>query len=305
MAGHTRASLAADFGRLGLAAGATVLVHAAMKPVGPVDAPLPDPAPDRLPDRLPGPAADPAAETVLAALRDVLGPRGTVVVPAFTESNSASSRLHRRLTAAMTAQEAARHRAAMPAFDPAHTPSEQVGRLAEAVRRAPGAHRSGHPQTSFAALGARAAAVVARHHAHDHLGEHSPLRALYDTDAAIVLLGVGYAVCSAFHLAEYRIQDPPYRDYSCVVRCDGAARWITYRDVALDDGDFPALGAAFERAAGAGTAYDADLPAPRAVGRGPVGNAESRVLPLRDAVDFAVGWLSENRPRPPRRLPGV
>jgi aminoglycoside 3-N-acetyltransferase len=243
------------------------------------------------------PDGDPAAETVLGALRDVLGPQGTVVVPAFTESNSATSRLHRERTAAMTPREVARYKAAMPAFDPVRTPSEHVGRLAEAVRRAPGARRSRHPQTSFAALGACAADIVGRHDEHDHLGERSPLRPLYDADAAIVLIGVGYAVCSAFHLAEYRIQDPPRRDYSCVVRRDGAPKWITYEDVALDDGDFPVLGAAFEWAAGAGTADDGDRRGERAVARGRVGDAESRCLPLRDAVDFAVGWLSENRPR--------
>jgi aminoglycoside N3'-acetyltransferase len=31
-----------------------------------------------------------------------------------------------------------------------------------------------------------------------------------------------------------------------------------------------------------------------------VGDAPSRLLALRDAVDFAVGWLSENRPRAAR-----
>jgi aminoglycoside 3-N-acetyltransferase len=294
--GHTRDSLAADFRKLGVAEGATVLVHAAMKPVGTVepdhDAPVVGPVAT--------PAADLVADTVLAALRDVLGPHGTVVVPAFTESNSATSRLHRERTAAMTPRQAAHYRAAMPAFDPARTPSEHVGRLAERVRLTAGARRSGHPQTSFAALGPRAAGLVARHDEHDHLGERSPLSPLYDADASVVLIGVGYAVCSAFHLAEYRIQDPPRRDYSCVVGRGGAAQWITYEDVALDDGDFAALGAAFERAAGAGALQDGDRLVQRPVGQASVGDAPSRLLALRDAVDFAVGWLSENRPRAAR-----
>ena len=38
-----------------------------------------------------------------------------------------------------------------------------------------------------------------------HLGERSPLRWLYDHDAAILLIGVDYDVCTAFHLAEYRV----------------------------------------------------------------------------------------------------
>lgn len=255
----------------------------------------PAPAPD-------GPGdprrADATAETVLRALCDVLGPEGTVVVPAFTESNSDTSRAHREATARMTPQEAARYRAAMPPFDPARTPSERVGRLAETLRTMPGALRSRHPQTSFAALGRDAEAIVGGHDPTDHLGERSPLARLYDAEAVVLLIGVGFGVCTAFHLAEYRIPDTPVRDYSCVViresdgadggKTEDAGQWITYRDIVLDDSDFPLLGAAFERSGDS-------------VRRGPVGDANSRCLPLKEAVDFAGRWLSENRrPRPGR-----
>jgi aminoglycoside 3-N-acetyltransferase len=245
------------------------------------------------PDEPRGPRrADATAETVLHALRDVLGPEGTVVVPAFTESNSDTSRAHREATAGMTPGEAARYRAAMPPFDPARSPSERVGRLAETLRTTPGALRSGHPQTSFAALGRDAEAIVGGHDPTDHLGERSPVARLYDAEAVVLLIGVGFGVCTAFHLAEYRIPDTPLRDYRCVVMREGdgarggksgdAGQWITYRDIVLDDSDFPQLGAAFERSGAR-------------VERGPVGDADSRCLPLKDAVDFAGRWLSENR----------
>jgi aminoglycoside N3'-acetyltransferase len=45
---------------------------------------------------------------------------------------------------------------------------------------------------------------------------------------------------------------------------------------------------------------DGDRPVQRPVGQASVGDAPSRLLALRDAVDFAVGWLSENRPRAAR-----
>jgi aminoglycoside 3-N-acetyltransferase len=179
---------------------------------------------------------------VLAALRKVLGPGGTLVVPAFTPENSTTSRAHRRLVAGLSKQETHRLRARMPPFDPDLTPCPEMGAFAEWVRNAPGAVRSTHPQTSLAGLGPRAAGLLADHDPRCHLGERSPLARLYDADAQILLLRVGFEVCSAFHLAEYRLDPPPpRREYRCVVGEPG--NWITYEDLALDDGDFAAIGA--------------------------------------------------------------
>jgi aminoglycoside 3-N-acetyltransferase len=61
----------------------------------------------------------------------------------------------------------------------------------------------------------------------------------------------------------------------------GEAVWWTYQDVVLDDHDFPALGAAFDN-----TPY---------VRTGQVRSAYSRLMPLRQTVDFACGWLARSR----------
>ena len=172
----------------------------------------------------------------------------------------------------------------MPAFDPATTPGTGTGLIAEHIRTSPGSVRSTHPQSSFAAAGANAERFM-RHHADDcHLGEDSPLAELYEADAQILLLGVGYACCTAFHLAEYRyIAQPPRRRYTCVVMRDGRRKWWRYTDVVLDDRDFIQIGEAFEAA--------------RDVLTGAVGSATATLIPLREAVDFAVGWLTANRAR--------
>ncbi|MFJ9707832.1 aminoglycoside N(3)-acetyltransferase [Streptomyces sp. NPDC101234] len=251
-------ALAKDLAELGVASGATLLVHASLHRVG----------------------AGP--ETVLAALLDALGPGGTVVVPAFTAGNSDTSPSYLDRTRDMTERQLTAHRAQMPPFERDRTPSEGMGRLAEAVRCADGAVRSAHPQTSFAALGARARDLAAGHDEECHLGERSPLARLERAGAQVLLLGVGYGVCSAFHLAEYRVGEPPEREYRCVVRRDGIRTWTSYRDVALDDHDFPVLGADFEHR----------VPVVR---RGRVGAGEARLFPLAEAVRFATGWLSENR----------
>ncbi|MEV7384481.1 AAC(3) family N-acetyltransferase [Streptomyces sp. NPDC091215] len=259
-----RSALRAGLEALGVRGGDTLLVHAAVRRTG---------APPDL---------------VLAALLELLGPHGTLVVPAFTAGNSDTSRTYRARTRGMTRRQRAAYRRHMPAFDPGSTPSEGMGALAEAVRRSPGAARSTHPQTSFAAVGRRAAELLAGHAEDCHLGERSPLARLYSAGAHVLLLGVGYDVCSAFHLAEYRAEDTPWREYSCAVLRDGERHWISYKDIELDDGDFAALGAAFE-------AEDAGRAGP-VVRHGSLGGAGTRLFPLVTAVDFAGRWLAENRP---------
>lgn len=258
-------SLAEDLVALGLRPGAIVLAHASLRRVGA------------------------GADATLAALRAVLGPEGTLVVPTFTAGNSDTSPAYRDRTRNMTVNQIRSLRREMPPFDPDKSPSEGMGRLAEAVRRAEGRVRSSHPQTSFAAVGGRAEELLTVHDEDCHLGERSPLNRLYRAGAQVLLLGVGFEVCSAFHLAEYRVPDPPRRTYRCVVLRDGVRRWWPYEDIDLDDSDFGALGADFEKS-------DAARPDPVVRG-GRVGDTHARLFPLGAAVDFAAAWLTGNRSR--------
>ncbi|MFB7558925.1 aminoglycoside N(3)-acetyltransferase [Streptomyces brevispora] len=262
-ASHNRAGLAGHLARLGVERGGVLMVHASLRAVGAVDG---------------------GVLAVAGALRDVLGPQGTLVVPAFTPENSDTSPHYRARVDGLGDRDRDAVRAAMPAFDPATTAAPSVGLLAETVRRSPGSVRSAHPQTSFAAVGPLAGRVVAGHHPDCHLGEDSPLARLYDLRAQILLLGTGFGSCTAFHLAEYRVPSPPRRTYRCVVGDGGTRRWWEYEDVALDDSDFAALGADFERSA-----------RPPAVASASVGSAPSRLFRFPDAVGFATRWLPERR----------
>lgn len=158
------------------------------------------------------------AEELRDALTGVLGPHGTLVVPTFTPENSLTSGAHLARIAGLSPSETAAFRARMPAFDPATTPSQGMGALAEAVRTAPGAVRSAHPQTSFAALGGDAEGLCAGHRIESHMGEESPLGKLCWEGGQVLMINVGFSVCTAFHLAEYRIPKPPLRMYDCVVK---------------------------------------------------------------------------------------
>lgn len=220
------------------------------------------------------------AKTLRDALLEALGPQGTLVVPAFTAGNSDASSTHLARVRGMTPEQAAAFRAGMPAFDPATTPSQGMGRLAESVRTAPGALRSAHPQTSFAAIGRRAAELLDDHPLECHLGERSPLGALYRARARVLMINVGFDKCTAFHLAEYRCGSQE-RTYRCVVRRpDGGSQWTEYTDVVLDDSDFEAIGAAFSW----GTEQNGQL-----------GGRTARLFSIKDAVDHARGWMTEKR----------
>ncbi|MFD5421323.1 aminoglycoside N(3)-acetyltransferase [Streptomyces sp. NPDC127069] len=227
--------------------------------------------------------------TLREALSGVLGPHGTLVVPAFTPENSLTSSAHLERTAGLDTDALAAFRARMPAFDPERTPSQGMGALAEAVRTAPGAARSGHPQTSFAALGADARRICAEHRLECHLGEDSPLGKLCWEGGQVLMINVGFASCTAFHLAEYRIPKPPLRMYDCVVKVNlpgerrGTAHegeWTRYEDVALDDSDFAEIGRAFPDSL---------------LRRGKVGGAPAVLFSITDAVDHAQAWMTENR----------
>ena len=259
----TETQLARQLTALGIEEGGVLMVHASLRSLG---------------------RAEGGADTVLSALRRALGPDGTLVVPAFTSDNSDRSAAHLERVRGLSDEARTAFRESMPPFDRATTPSTGLGILAETTRLHPRSLRSAHPQTSFAALGPHAAQIVEDHSPDCHLGESSPLARLYDLRAQILLLGVGYDRCTAFHLGEYRVKAPPRRSYRCVIRLNGRRQWWEYDDIALDDSDFGTLGADFE-AAKAG-----------AVRSGPVGKAHCRLVNFAEAVDYARNWLPAHRP---------
>ena len=256
---RTRQTLAADLRALGVLAGDVLLVHTSLSALGWVAG---------------------REHAVILALLDAVGPGGTIVVPTQTGSNSDPAEWQ---APAVPAEWWDTIRAQMPAFDPARTPSDGMGWLPETLRSWPGAVRSGHPQTSFAALGPDAEALLSRHDLDCRFGERSPLAALATSGAKVLLLGAGFDACTAFHLGEARSTGAPRERLSCAaLDADGERRWFRYVDVMADERDFATLGAAFE-ATGAVTA-------------GPVGSAVARLFDLDAAARFAAEWIPANRP---------
>ncbi|MEW2257841.1 AAC(3) family N-acetyltransferase [Streptomyces sp. NPDC047869] len=251
----TRDSLAAELRRLGVESGETLLAHSSLSSLGWVNG---------------------GAVAVVQALLDALGPSGTLVVP--TQSGDQSDPAVWR-SPPVPEEWWDRIRATMPPYDPATTPSRGVGVIPETVRTWPGARRSAHPQTSFAALGPRAADVLDGHSRDCRLGERSPLARLERLGARVLLLGAGYDACTSFHLAEYRIPSPLVN----VGRPAPGGGWETVTEVSITSDRFDELGHDFER--------------DRPVVRGRVGAADARLFPVADAVAYARRWLRVHRPR--------
>jgi len=168
-----------------------------------------------------------------------------------------------------------------------------MGVIAEMVRTWPGAVRSLHPQTSFAAVGPKARDAMDPVQASeavgdvkplvDRLGDTSPLGRLAAMNAKVLLLGVGYKRCTSFHLAEYRVSpSPANEENSFAVDRQGQREWVTMWEPIIDNTGFDDLGAAFDKAG--------------KVVQARVGGADSRLFDMTEAVGFAKGWLEANRP---------
>ncbi|MEU9128307.1 AAC(3) family N-acetyltransferase [Kitasatospora sp. NPDC048540] len=252
-------TLAADLRTLGVRAGETLLVQSSTRAIGAVRG---------------GSAA------VVAALREVLGPQGTLVVYTATPENSDTSPLDAARTGGLDPERLRAFRAAMPPFDRDTTPaSPSMGRIAEEVRTTPGAVRSAHPQTSFTALGPKAGLLTAGHELRCHLGEDSPTHRLYQDGARALLVGVPLWCCTPFHLAEYWQPEQVTQRYGCVVRDERQRRqWVHFDALRLEVRHFEALGEVLAE----------ELPG---VVRGRFGDAASFLLPIPDAVDHVNKWL--------------
>jgi aminoglycoside 3-N-acetyltransferase len=170
-----------------------------------------------------------------------------------------------------------------PPFMPDVSPVRGLGRLPEVFRKFPGVYRSNHPILSFTAWGKHAKEIVKNHRLDESFGASSPIGQLYELDGKILLIGVGYDNNSSLHHAEVRANIPniPKKTNGAAILDKGKRVWKTWDEIDYSDHDFIEIGAVYEKS----TQYMLQL----------IGQAESRLLSMKDLVDFAVRWMRENR----------
>jgi aminoglycoside 3-N-acetyltransferase len=166
-----RAALVDGFRRAGLRDGDGVFFQSAMSRFGRIDG---------------GPVA------VLAALEEVLGPQGTIAMPAFSMVG-----------------ETTEYPRSGTVFDAAETPS-LMGAITEHFRKQPGVVRSLHPTHSVAARGPGAEELVAGHHvAPTPFGDDTPFGRMVDRGFVQVWFGCDVGPFTLYHTFECRRGDFP------------------------------------------------------------------------------------------------
>lgn len=230
----SRAEVAARLRALGVERGGVLLVHTSFRAVRPVEG---------------GPVG------LIEALRDALGPEGTLAMPSWTGDDGEP-------------------------FDAAATPAApDLGVVADTFWRLPGVLRSEH-LFAFAAAGPRAERITSGPLPLPPHVPESPVGRVHELDGQVLLLGVGHDADTTLHLAEL-LAGVPYRvpKHVTVLR-DGRPVRIEYGEndhccerFGLADGWLRARGLQRE---------------------GPVGHAHARLVRSRDVVAVALERLAED-----------
>lgn len=256
----TADKLAVGFQALGVRSGDVVLAHSALSALGWVCG---------------------GAVTVIDALQNVVGQSGTLVMPTHSPdltdpTNWGAPPVPADWIPTITAT--------MPPFDPLRTPTSEMGAIPELFRTWPGVKRSEHPACSFAAAGSQANIILDHHALESPFGENSPLARLYDLDAKILLLGVGFDKCTALHLAEQRAwPDRQLQQEAAPIMLNGERHWVPYECAPAGDVDhFVPMG---EQLVERGDAVQTNI-----------GKATATLVLFRRVVDYAAAQWSRVPP---------
>jgi aminoglycoside 3-N-acetyltransferase len=256
---YNYADLHTDFSACGIQEGDHIIVHSSLKSLGWVIG---------------------GAETVIRVLLDLVGRKGTLMMPAQTWKNLDPSKGVHWEQPEEWWPEIRKH---WPAFDKEVTPVIGMGIIPEMFRTWPGTKRSSHPARSFCANGALADELVAEHDLSNIFGIGSPLHKLYNAKGKILLIGVGHNKNTSLHLSEYLSNHPgkKYCTEASAIKVHGKREWVEYTTLDVQDDDFQTLGEEYEKSFATKVFK--------------VAEAHVRYIPQVQLVDWAAEWMNQNR----------
>jgi aminoglycoside 3-N-acetyltransferase len=258
----TRRELTAQLRELGLADGDIVMVHAALRSVGPI---------------LGGP------DSLIRAILDAVGPAGTLLV--YTDWNDD---FHQFVNADGCVPNAIRDD--VQPFDPLSSRAiRDNGAFPELVRTLPGAHRSGSPGPSCAAVGGSADWLTSDHAFDYGYGERSPFAKVVETEGKVLMIGAPLDTMTILHHAEHKAKVPGKR----VIRYEvpfATTRGTEWRTCEEFDTSHPVVDGLADDYFG--TIVGEFLANGRGR-RGTIGNAASVLVPAAGIVGFAVDWIEQ------------
>nr|WP_115713735.1 aminoglycoside 3-N-acetyltransferase [Cupriavidus taiwanensis] len=264
---RSQATITCELRSLGVHAGDLVMVHASLKAIGPIDG---------------------GAVALVAALRDAVGPEGTLLGYASWDRSPYEETLH---GAKMDEQQ----RRNWPPFDPATAGTYRgFGLLNHYLATSPGALRSGHPDASMVALGPRARFLIEPHRLGEAFGKGSPIERFVSEGGKVLLLGAGLDALTVLHYAEAIAEIPGKRrvTYEMPLQgADGQAVWKAAED--FDSNGILDCFAIEGQPDGVETIARAYVPLGRHT-EGQVGCAHCYLIDARDIVAFGVGYLEQH-----------
>jgi len=192
--GFTKQKLIADFKKIGIKSGDSVLIHSSLSKIGFV---------------IGGP------KTIVDALSEVVGESGTVLFPSFPAKGRNKTHLEEQ-----------------PFFDIKKTPS-QMGSITEYFRKLPNVYRSFHPTDAVCAKGPLAEYFTNSHFGQlTPYNEFSPFRKLCDKKGKILMLGTTLnGSLTNFHILEDAVdfKYPVYDEKTFEVKmidAEGKEHWM-------------------------------------------------------------------------------
>ncbi len=234
-------ALVSQLRELGFSGKTPVMVHASLRKLGPIEG---------------------GADSLIDTLREVQGPRGTLLMPLGAEEDSP--------------------------FDAFTSRAEKdIGVLAEVFRNRKDVRVNDHAAGRFGAIGPLSEEILEPIPLHDYYGPGSPLERFTSLGGWVLRLGADQNTVTLTHWAEYLANVPnkltTRRRY---VRADTGEQWIESLDDSFGIVDWP-HGDYF-------TEMLKDFIREGHVRSGRVGDCHAELFAARTYVPFAVKWMENN-----------